>query len=373
VLHTYLELPPNYRGAIIGRIKVMCDLDISEKRKAQDGKINFAKFSPQHRIELRVATIPTYGGLEDVVMRILTSARPLPLSRLEMSERNLAQFKLAVERPYGLVLCVGPTGSGKTTTLHSALSYINVPERKIWTVEDPIEITQPGLRQVQVNSRIGWTFAMALRALLRADPDVIMLGEIRDRETAQIAIEASLTGHLVLSTLHTKGAPETVTRLLDMGMDPFNFADSLLAVLAQRLVRRLCLACRTSRPATKDEVDELLADHMHAYGGEGPPPETRDEVHQGWLTRHARDGKLLVYSSPGCPHCGNSGYKGRTGLHELMVTSRELRHQIQTGATADTLYQVALREGMRTLRQNGIDKVLAGHTTIEEVRATSNV
>ncbi len=373
VLHTYLELPPNYRSAIIGRIKVMCDLDISEKRKAQDGKINFAKFSPQHRIELRVATIPTYGGLEDVVMRILTSARPMPLGRLEMSERNLAQFKLAVERPYGLVLCVGPTGSGKTTTLHSALSYINVPERKIWTVEDPIEITQPGLRQVQVNARIGWTFAMALRALLRADPDVIMLGEIRDRETAQIAIEASLTGHLVLSTLHTKGAPETVTRLLDMGMDPFNFADSLLAVLAQRLVRRLCLACRTSRPATKDEVDELLADHMHAYSDEAAPPETRDEVHQGWLTRHARDGKLLVYSSPGCPHCGNSGYKGRTGLHELMVTSRELRHQIQIGATADTLYQVALREGMRTLRQNGIDKVLAGHTTIEEVRATSNV
>ncbi|MBU2288223.1 MAG: Flp pilus assembly complex ATPase component TadA, partial [Gammaproteobacteria bacterium] len=238
-LYTYLELPPNYRNALIARIKIMCDLDISEKRKPQDGKINFAKFSPQHKIELRVATIPTNNGLEDVVMRILASAKPIPLEKIGLSPRNLAAFIKAVERPYGMVLCVGPTGSGKTTTLHSALMHINTPERKIWTAEDPIEITQTGLRQVQVNPRIDWTFAKALRAFVRADPDVIMVGEIRDEETAKTAIEASLTGHLVLSTLHTNSAPETVTRLLDMGMDPFNFADSLLAVLAQRLVRRL--------------------------------------------------------------------------------------------------------------------------------------
>ena len=370
-LHTYMELPANYRSALIGRIKIMCDLDISEKRKPQDGKINFARFSPQHHIELRVATIPTHNGLEDVVMRILASAKPIPLDRLGLSERNLADLKRAIERPYGLVLCVGPTGSGKTTTLHSALSHINVPERKIWTAEDPIEITQPGLRQVQVNPRIGWTFAAALRAFLRADPDVIMVGEIRDKETAQTAIEASLTGHLVLSTLHTNGSPETVTRLLDMGMDPFNFADSLLAVLAQRLVRRLCPKCRSSRDATASEIDELLADHMNAYG-DAEPSESREAVLAGWVQRNGRDGRLQVHSSSGCPNCGGSGFKGRAGIHELMVISRDLRHLIQTGTRADLLQEVALREGMRTLRQDGIEKVLAGQTTIEEVRSTSN-
>jgi type II secretory ATPase GspE/PulE/Tfp pilus assembly ATPase PilB-like protein len=279
ILRTYLELPSNYRNAIIARVKIMCELDISERRKPQDGKINFAKFSPQHKIELRVATIPTNGGLEDVVLRILASAKPIPVNMLGLSERNFASLLQACERPYGMVLCVGPTGSGKTTTLHSALSHINVPERKIWTAEDPVEITQPGLRQVQINPKIEWTFAKALRAFLRADPDVIMIGEIRDAETGHMAIEASLTGHLVLSTLHTNSAPETVTRLLDMGMDPFNFADSLLAVLAQRLVRRNCKACQTSRPATHEEVEELLGDYMGAFGAE--PPVSRADVLAG--------------------------------------------------------------------------------------------
>jgi type II secretory ATPase GspE/PulE/Tfp pilus assembly ATPase PilB-like protein len=371
VLRTYLELPPNYRNALTARVKIMCDLDISERRKPQDGKINFAKFSPQHRLELRVATIPTNNGLEDVVMRILASAKPIPLDRLGISADNLARLKTAVERPYGMVLCVGPTGSGKTTTLHSALSHINVPERKIWTAEDPVEITQPGLRQVQVNPKIDWTFAKALRAFLRADPDVIMVGEIRDNETAAMAVEASLTGHLVLSTLHTNSAPETVTRLLDMGLDPFNFADSLLAVLAQRLVRRLCTQCRKTRAATPEEADELLADYMHAFGAE--PPLSRETVLAGWMQRNSRDGRLMLHASPGCPACDDSGFKGRAGLHEMMVVSRELRRQIQTGARAEALQHTAMLEGMRTLRQDGIDKVLAGVTTIEEVRATSNV
>ena len=369
-LHTYLELPPNYRNALIARVKIMCDLDISERRKPQDGKINFAKFSPQHKLELRVATIPTNNGLEDVVMRILASAKPIPLDRLGISPYNLTQLKIAVERPYGMVLCVGPTGSGKTTTLHSALSHINVPERKIWTAEDPVEITQPGLRQVQVNPKIDWTFAKALRAFLRADPDVIMVGEIRDGETAGMAVEASLTGHLVLSTLHTNSAPETVTRLLDMGLDPFNFGDSLLAVLAQRLVRRLCTQCRRTRPATTEETEELLSDYFHAFGAEAPV--SRDSVLAGWMQNNSRDGRLMLHSSPGCPACDNTGFKGRAGLHELMVVSRELRRQIQTGARAEGLQHTALGEGMRTLRQDGIDKVLAGVTTIEEVRATSN-
>lgn len=370
-LYTYLELPSNYRNAVVARVKIMCDLDISEKRKPQDGKINFAKFSPQHPIELRVATIPTSNGLEDVVMRILVSAKPIALDRLGLSPGNLARFTEAVERPYGMVLCVGPTGSGKTTTLHSALMHINTSERKIWTAEDPIEITQAGLRQVQVNPRIDWTFAKALRAFVRADPDVIMVGEIRDEETAKMAIEASLTGHLVLSTLHTNNAPETVSRLLDMGMDPFNFADSLLAVLAQRLVRRLCAHCLTSRPASVEEIDELLADYMHAFPEEDTQAE-REAVRRSWLRHHGRDGALLMHASAGCKHCDDTGFRGRVGIHELMVMSKGLRRLVQEGARAEQLQEAALREGMRTLRQDGIDKVLAGLTTIEEVRATSN-
>ncbi|NVM86450.1 type II secretory ATPase GspE/PulE/Tfp pilus assembly ATPase PilB-like protein [Variovorax sp. SG517] len=374
LLHTYLELPPSYRNAIVARVKIMCDLDISEKRNPQDGKINFTKYSPQHRIELRVATIPTNNGLEDVVMRILASAKPIPMDRLGLSPDNLAQLTKAVERPYGMVLCVGPTGSGKTTTLHSALMHINTPERKIWTAEDPVEITQPGLRQVQINPRIDWTFAKALRAFVRADPDVIMVGEIRDEETAKTAIEASLTGHLVLSTLHTNSAPETVTRLLDMGMDPFNFADSLLAVLAQRLVRRLCTQCTTGTPASPEAIEELLDDYMHAFG----PEQQRDAAQRqavlaGWVQRHGRDGRLHTYTSKGCKHCGETGYKGRVGIHELMSMSKSLRRLVQTGARAEELQQAALQEGMRTLRQDGIEKVLAGQTSIEEVRATSNV
>ncbi|HYR24876.1 MAG TPA: GspE/PulE family protein, partial [Aquabacterium sp.] len=373
ILVPYLELPHNYRSAIIARVKIMCDLDISERRKPQDGKINFARFVPQYRIELRVATIPTNNGLEDVVMRLLSSAKPLPLDKIGLSPVNLARLKDAMERPYGMILCVGPTGSGKTTTLHSALSFINVPERKIWTAEDPVEITQPGLRQVQVNPKIDWTFAKALRAFLRADPDVIMVGEMRDVETASMGIEASLTGHLVLSTLHTNSAPETVTRLLDMGMDPFNFADSLLVILAQRLVRRLCPACRVAEPASEERIQELLFDYLHVFGKQQPVPLTPEQLRADWGARFGQDGVLMQYHSPGCPKCSQTGFKGRAGIHELMAISRDLRRLIQTGGRGEDLLQVALAEGMRTLRQDGIEKVLAGITSLEEVRATSNV
>ncbi len=372
MLRTHLELPHTYRNALVARIKIMCDLDISERRKPQDGKINFSRFVAGQKIELRVATIPTHSGCEDVVMRILASAKPIPLDKLGLSPYNGRHLKAAMERPYGMVLCVGPTGSGKTTTLHSAMSFINTPERKIWTAEDPIEITQAGLRQVQVNAKIDWTFARALRAFLRADPDVVMVGEIRDRETAQMAVEASLTGHLVLSTLHTNSAPETVTRLLDMGMDPFNFADSLLAVLAQRLVKRLCPACRTQRPATDEETDELLRDFRHATPADAPALEEK-AVLASWLERFASGGRLQHFHSPGCKACDDSGFKGRTGLHELMVVDRDIRHLIQTGSRSEAIQQQAQRAGMRTLRQDGIEKVLQGLCTIEDVRATSNV
>jgi len=370
-LKPYLELPHTYRSALIARLKIMCDLDISERRKPQDGKINFGKFVQGQKLELRVATIPTTNNLEDAVMRLLASAKPIPLDNLNLSPSNLKRFKEAAQRPYGMLLCVGPTGSGKTTTLHSALGYINVPNRKLWTAEDPIEITQPGLRQVQVNPKIDWTFAKALRSFLRADPDVIMVGEIRDRETAQVAIEASLTGHLVMSTLHTNSAPETVTRLLDMGMDPFNFADALLGVLAQRLVRRLCSHCRVGHDATAEEVEELLRDHLHAMRDVDLRP-SEGELMAEWQRRFGTEGRITLYRTVGCDRCDGTGYRGRAGIHELMMVTPGLRHLIQTGARAEELQRHALGDGMRTLRQDGIEKVLAGVTTIEEVRASSN-
>ena len=369
-LQLHMELPHTYRAAMVSRIKVMCDLDISERRRPQDGKIVFSRFSPQHKLELRVATIPTMQGFEDVVMRLLASSRPLPLENIGLAPTNYSGLRDAIRRPYGMVLCVGPTGSGKTTTLHSALGHINQPETKIWTAEDPVEITQAGLRQVQVNPKIDWTFAKALRAFLRADPDVIMVGEIRDAETAHMAIEASLTGHLVLSTLHTNSAPETITRLLDMGMDPFNFADSLLAVLAQRLGRRLCTQCRTATPAPTELVDEWLQDYLHVMPKElGHEPAA---LRADWVQRFGTNGRLIRYHSPGCKACEGTGHKGRLGFHELLTVSRDLRRLVQRGARAEELQEQAMREGMRTLRQDGIEKVLQGLTSLDEVRMIVN-
>ena len=369
-MRPYLELPPSYRSAMIARLKIMCDLDISERRKPQDGKINFSKFVQGLKLELRVATIPTANNLEDAVLRLLQSSKPIPLDNLGLSPSNLERLRGAAQRPYGMLLCVGPTGSGKTTTLHSLMGDINTPDRKIWTAEDPVEITQAGLRQVQVNPRIEWTFAKALRAFLRADPDVIMVGEIRDQETAQVAIEASLTGHLLLSTLHTNSAPETITRLLDMGMDPFNFADALLGVLAQRLVRRLCKSCRVASTASAEQEEELLHDYLHAMDEVKPAPDA-DDLLADWRRRFGTEGRLTLYKGVGCDHCHGSGFRGRAGIHELMMVTRGLRHLIQTGQRADELQRHALGDGMRTLRQDGIEKVLAGVTTIEEVRANS--
>ncbi|TXT40876.1 MAG: type II secretory pathway protein [Comamonadaceae bacterium] len=372
LLSPYLELPHTYRAALVARLKIMADLDISERRKPQDGKIDFSKFSQRHRLELRIATIPTANGLEDVVMRLLASSKPIAIEKLGLSADNLEQLTQSVSRPYGMVLCVGPTGSGKTTTLHSVLGFLNTPERKIWTAEDPIEITQPDLRQVQVNPKIDWTFAKALRSFLRADPDIIMVGEIRDAETAQIAIEASLTGHLVLSTLHTNSAAETVTRLVDMGMDPFNFADSLLAVLAQRLARRFCNECRTVQPASEETIDEWVSDYLHSFPESWRP--TRDDVLAQWMAQYGQKGWLSHHQAPGCSQCLGTGMSGRVGLHELLRITPEIRRLIQTGARSEEIQHAAFHTGLfRTLRQDGITKVLAGLTSIEEIRANSNV
>ena len=361
-LSEYLQLPSGFRGAIVSRLKIMANLDISERRRAQDGRINFQQYGPA-RIELRMATMPTMDGLEDVVLRLLAAGEPLPLAKLGLRAPVLDAVSGLLGRSHGLILVCGPTGSGKTTTLHSLLGVLNAPDRKIWTAEDPVEISQAGLRQVQVNARIGWTFASAMRAMLRSDPDVIMVGEMRDAETATTAIEASLTGHLVLSTLHTNSAPETVVRLLEMGMDPFSFADALAGVLAQRLARRLCEACREKRPLGADEARVLADEYCHDTGLE--PAAVLAEWHE------RLGGVLFAYASKGCDACRKIGYKGRAGLHELLVGTPDLRQLMQRRTPASELRRAAIRAGMRTLRQDGIEKSLLGLTDLHEVRAVA--
>jgi type II secretory ATPase GspE/PulE/Tfp pilus assembly ATPase PilB-like protein len=370
VMMHYFNLPANYRSAIVSRLKIMANLDISEKRKGQDGKIDFSQYGPA-RIELRVATIPTTNGLEDVVLRLLAGGKPLPLAKIGLSEDNLTRVSALAQRPHGMFLVCGPTGSGKTTTLHSVLGFINNSERKIWTAEDPIEITQEGLRQVQVNPKIGWTFATALRSFLRADPDVIMVGEMRDRETAQIGVEASLTGHMVLSTLHTNSAPESVVRLLDMGVDSFNFADALLGVLAQRLARRLCPECKRSHLATQEELDGLATEYCETYEQAHCTPPPHAAILSNWRSHFGdKNGGITLYTAVGCPNCDQTGYKGRLGLHELLFATPEIRRLIQNRAPVAELLAAALDAGMLTLKQDGIQKVLMGDTDIARVRAT---
>jgi len=345
-----LTVPSAYIRPVVSRIKVMAKMDISEKRKPQDGKIRF-KTSNNKLVELRVATVPTAGNNEDVVLRLLASAEPIPLDQM-MRQETFERFATIIQKPYGIVMVVGPTGSGKTTTLHSALAYINKPERKIWTAEDPVEITQYGLRQLQVNPKAGPTFAQAMRAFLRADPDVIMVGEMRDHDTVKMGIEASLTGHLVFSTLHTNTAPETITRLIDMGMDPFNFADALLGVLAQRLTRVLCPQCKELYHPDKFEYDHIKDLYGNYFDERLNVPYTDD----------------LMFSKPkGCKECNDVGYRGRMGLYELLVGDRAMKIQIIERCLVDDLREVAIKGGMTTLLQDGIHHTFLGKTDLKQV------
>jgi len=371
-LMPYIEVPAGYRNSMITRIKIMCDMDISEKRKPQDGKIKFRKFAPLD-IELRVATIPSAGGLEDVVMRILAAGEPIPLEKMGFTEHNLEELKKIISKPYGLFFVCGPTGSGKTTTLHSVLKYLNRDDTKIWTAEDPVEITQRGLRQVQINVKAGLTFPAIMRSFLRADPDIIMVGEMRDKETTSIGIEASLTGHLVLATLHTNSAPESVIRLLDMGMDPFNFSDALLGVLAQRLAKRLCKNCKESYVASEHEVDTLLTEYCAELRNidrfKANPDAALGEIREQWIQQYGNDqGQITLYKAAGCDDCAGTGYSGRVGLHELMTATDALKKNIQERARVADMLVTALGDGMRTLKQDGIEKVLQGVTDIHQVR-----
>ncbi len=361
ILAPYIDIPPNFRAALVSRLKIMCDLDISERRRPQDGKINFEDFASRH-IELRVITMPTANGMEDVVMRILAAPRALSLDQLSLSPHVLAELKVMAARSFGLLFVCGPTGSGKTTTLHSLLSHINTPQRKIWTVEDPIEISQDGLCQVQVNEKLGLSFPEVLRSFLRADPDVIMVGETRDSETARTVIAASLTGHLVFSTMHTNSAVESIVRLLDFGLDPFNFSDALLGIVGQRLVRRLCTACRTPHIASREEIDALAHEYCHDL--ELVPA----EIAARWRSLYGNSaGEITLYSPTGCALCDQSGYKGRMGVYELVVASPAIKANIQARATSAEILRGAIGSGMTTLEQDAIEKILQGHLDLSQV------
>jgi len=349
-LRNYRRIPSEYRERIVARMKIMARLNIAERRLPQDGKIRFKL--GEREIELRMVTVPTAGEEEDVVLRILAGSGALPLSEMGLSPENLQSVEALVRRPYGLMLAVGPTGSGKTTTLHSMLAQINDVKKKIWTVEDPVEITQPGLRQLQVQPQIGLTFASAMRSFLRADPDVIMVGEMRDEETAHMGIEASLTGHMVLSTLHTNTAPETVTRLIDMGMEPFSFSDALLGILSQRLARQLCGKCKVQYDATPDETDEF----SRYIGADA-------------VERATTGGVFKLWRADGCVECEKTGYRGRLALHELLVNNDEIRAAIQRKATTGEIRDLAQQAGMQTLLQDGVAKCLQGHTDLKQVLA----
>ncbi|WP_353683930.1 type IV-A pilus assembly ATPase PilB [Thermodesulfovibrio sp. 3907-1M] len=340
VLHDILTLPEKLKRNLTARIKIMSNLDISEKRLPQDGRIKMK--IGKKEVDFRVSTLPSIFG-EKIVLRILEKGSlQLDLTRLGFEEESLEFFLEALSKPYGMILVTGPTGSGKTTTLYSALMKLNRPEVNIMTVEDPVEYTLPRITQVQVEEEIGRTFAQVLRSFLRQDPDIIMVGEIRDFETAEIAIKAALTGHLVLSTLHTNDAPSTITRLVNMGIEPFLISSSVILIVAQRLIRKLCENCKKEQKYSKDSLIKLGF------------PEDRIEG-------------LKIYEAKGCPECNQTGYRGRMALYEVMPIKEEIRELILTGASAREIKKEAVKLGMLTLRQSGIRKIMAGITSIEEV------
>jgi type IV pilus assembly protein PilB len=340
-----MRVPKYAQDSLVARFKIMCDMRLDEKRQPQDGRIDFIKYNPAVEIDLRVSTIPTPSG-EDVVMRILDKKSPiLSLDALGFNEHNEKKYKEAISSPYGIVLHVGPTGSGKTTALYAALKHLDTSNVKIVTAENPIEYQLGGqIIQSNINPPAGYTFAKAIRAFLRHDPDIILIGEIRDNETAKTAVEASLTGHLVFSTLHTNDAIGTIVRLTEMGIEPYLVADSLLIVCAQRLLRKICTACKEEYKAIPEEIETSKHD--------------------------IKDGAKL-YRGKGCNSCDGTGYKGRLGIYELLTINREIRNLLIKGVTSDELRNAALRAGMRTLRQDAIEKALTGFTTIDEVFSTT--
>ncbi|MEP7763976.1 ATPase, T2SS/T4P/T4SS family [Sanguibacter sp. 25GB23B1] len=341
VLHEMQRSPKNIAGGVTSRVKILSDIDIAERRKPQDGRMSINHNG--RKIDLRVATLPTVWG-EKIVMRILdNSTASLDLRDLSFGDENYEVYAEAFNKPYGMILVTGPTGSGKSTTLYATLNAVSKPEINVITVEDPVEYRLPGINQVQVNPKAGLTFAGALRSILRSDPDVVLLGEIRDHETAQIAIEAALTGHLVLSTLHTNDAPSAVTRLVEMGIEPFLVGSAIDCIVAQRLARRLCGKCK-ERYEPSD--DELVASRFPWLPGEEKP---------------------VLHRPAGCVTCSNTGYKGRLALHEVMRVTEEIERHAVNGSSSAEILKTAIAQGMRTLRDDGWMKVVQGQTSIEEI------
>ena len=344
-----LSVPESIIKPVISRIKIISNLNISERRLPQDGKAK-VRFKGRE-LEMRIATVPTVHG-ESAVLRMLSSGRAMPLEKLNLSDANRANIERLMVKPHGIFLVVGPTGSGKTTTLHSILARINTPEKKIWTVEDPVEITQPGLQQVQVENAIGLDFPRVMRSFLRADPDVILVGEMRDLQTAQIGVEASLTGHMVFSTLHTNSAAETVTRLLEMGIESLNFSEALHGILAQRLVKTLCPHCRTEHIPNDEEWNFLVGQ----YGADYFPELNLDRE------------SARIFKAKGCGRCSQTGYRGRTAIHELLVATPEIRKAISQRKSSEEIAKMAIEQGMRTLYQDGIAKIFNGDIDILQLQ-----
>ena len=342
VLHERMRQPRSVVAGVISRLKVMAEMDIAERRVPQDGRISLAVEG--RAIDLRVSTLPTIHG-EKAVMRILDRASSIqPLADLGFLPDQLERYESAYSKPYGAILVTGPTGSGKSTTLYATLNVVNDPTKNTVTVEDPVEYRLPNINQVQTNNKAGLTFATALRSILRQDPDIVLVGEIRDRETGIIAIEAALTGHLVLSTLHTNDAPSTPLRLLEMGIEPFLVTSALDCVLAQRLARRLCERCKLPEVASEAEL-----------------------VEAGWDVDTITGELPVLHRAQGCSNCGNTGYRGRTAIHEVMLMSEEIQRLIVGRSSSEDLHKVAVAQGMTTLRRDGLAKVALGRTTIEEI------
>ena len=371
-MEPHSELPGSCRNSLIPRLKTLSEMDPSETRRPQEGRLAFGKLVPQHRIELRVTTLPTHGGHEDVVIGLPTRLKTLKFDGLGLSTQDQERLGGLLARPSGLILTVGPARSGRTTTLFAELAQLNQPERKVLTIEDRVELSLPGIRQIELHPRIGHTQEQALRAVQQADADVVMIDHLRDPASARLAVEMALSGRLVLASMPGRTSSEALMRLLDMGVEPWNLGDALLGVHAQRLLRRLCSACRMSRSAKDAEIDEWIEGYFHGAAVEAAEAE-RQQLRASWLERYGRDGKLRRYQSAGCERCRDSGYRGRVAVHELLVANRELRRLIRAGAPAWNIQRQSQIDGMRTLRQDAVEKMLAGLTSLDEVRTVADL